>query len=77
VRYVLAGSVRKAGERLRITGEVVDATTGKLIWADRYEGALENVFSLQDSITLSLMTAIAPRMLRAEIARAQGRPTPI
>jgi adenylate cyclase len=75
VRYVLAGSVRKSGERLRITGEVVDATSGKVIWADRYEGALENVFSLQDSITLSVVTAIAPKMLQAEIARAQAKPT--
>jgi len=75
VRYVLAGSVRKAGERLRITGEVVDATSGKLIWADRYEGELENVFSLQDSITHSVVSAIAPRMLQVEIARAQAKPT--
>jgi adenylate cyclase len=75
VRYVLAGSVRKAGERLRITGEVVDATSDKLIWANRYEGALENVFNLQDSITLSVVAAIAPKMLQAEIARAQAKPT--
>jgi TolB-like protein len=75
VRYVLAGSVRKADGLLRITGEVVDATSGNLIWTDRYEGALENVFSLQDSITLSVVTAISPKMLQAEITRAQAKQT--
>src|SRR5262249_26055550 len=75
VRYVLAGSIRRASNRLRIGGEVVDVTTGGPIWADRYEGALENVFELQDDITSSTIAAIAPKMLHIEIARARAKPT--
>ena len=75
VRYVLVGSIRKASNRLRISGEVVDVTTGGPIWADRYEGALEDVFDLQDNITSSVIPAIAPKVLRIEIARAQAKPT--
>jgi TolB-like protein/class 3 adenylate cyclase/Tfp pilus assembly protein PilF len=75
VRYVLTGSVRKAGNRLRIGGEVVDVMTGGPLWADRYEGALEDVFELQDNITSSLIPAIAPKVLHVEIERAQAKPT--
>lgn len=75
VRYVLVGSVRKAGSRVRISGEVVDATTGGAIWADRIEGALEDVFDLQDNITSSIIPVIAPKVLQVEIARAQSKPT--
>ena len=75
VRYVLEGSVRKAGNRVRITGQLVDAATGNHIWADRYDSTLEDIFDLQDRVTTSVIGAIAPRLERAEIARAQHKPT--
>ena len=75
VRYVLEGSVRKSGGRLRITGQLVDTTTGNHIWADRYEGALEDVFDLQDRVTSSVVAVIEPKVRLAEIARAQAKPT--
>ena len=75
VRYVLEGSVRKAGGRLRITGQLVDTTTGNHIWADRYEGALEDVFDLQDRITSSVVAVIEPKVQQAEIKRAQAKST--
>jgi adenylate cyclase len=74
VRYVLEGSVRKAGGRLRITGQLIDSETGAHIWADRFEGALEDIFDLQDQITEKVVVAIAPRVEQAEIARAHRRP---
>jgi TolB-like protein len=74
VRYVLEGSIRKAGDRVRIAGQLVDATTGNHIWADRYESKLEDIFDLQDRVTVSVIGAIAPRLERAEIARAQRKP---
>lgn len=70
VRYVLEGSVRKSGGRLRTTGQLIDTTTGNHIWADRYEGALEDVFDLQDRITSSVVAVIEPKVRLAEIARA-------
>jgi adenylate cyclase len=60
VRYVLEGSVRKAGNRVRITGQLVDAATGNHIWADRYDSTLEDIFDLQDRVTTSVIGAIAP-----------------
>jgi adenylate cyclase len=75
VRYVLEGSVRKAGSRVRITGQLVDATTGGHIWADRFDGTLEDVFDLQDRVTASVVGAIEPRLQRAEIERAGRKPT--
>jgi adenylate cyclase len=75
VRYVLVGSIRKSSNRLRISGELVDVMTGGPVWADRFEGALEDVFDLQDRITSSIIAAIAPRVLHIEIARAQAKPT--
>jgi adenylate cyclase len=75
VRYVLEGSVRKAGSRVRITGQLVDAMTGGHIWADRFDGALEDVFDLQDRVTASVVGAIEPRLQRAEIQRAGRKPT--
>ena len=57
VRYVLEGSVRKAGSRLRITGQLVDAAKGAHLWADRFEGGLENIFDLQDQVTASVVGA--------------------
>ena len=75
VRYVLEGSVRKAGNRVRFTGQLIDATTGGNIWADRFDGALEDVFELQDQVTARLVGAIEPRLQRAEIERAGRKPT--
>jgi len=75
VRYVLEGSVRKAARRLRITAQLVDATTGMNLWADRFEGALDDVFELQDQVTASVVAAISPQLERAEIARAKRKPT--
>ena len=71
VRYVLEGSVRKAGARVRITGQLVDALSGMNLWADHFEGALANVFELQDQVTASVIGAIAPKVEGAEIERAR------
>jgi TolB-like protein len=75
VRYVLEGSVRKAANRVRITGQLVDALTGAHLWADRYDGGLEDIFDLQDQVTASVVAAIAPKVEQAEIERAQRKPT--
>ena len=75
VRYVLEGSVRKAGNRVRITGQLIEATTGRHLWADKFDGALEDVFGLQDQITTSVVGLIAPTLERAEIERARQKPT--
>lgn len=75
VRYVLEGSVRKASTRVRITGQLIDATTGVHVWADRFEGCLEDIFELQDQITASVVGSIAPQLERAEIERAKLKPT--
>ena len=75
VRYVLEGSVRKGGQRVRIIGQLIDAATGAHIWADRFEGTLEDVFDLQDQVTASVVGAIAPKLEQAEISRAKHKPT--
>jgi adenylate cyclase len=75
VRYVLEGSVRKAGSRVRITGQLIDATTGAHLWADKFEGELEDVFGLQDQVTMSVVGLIAPKVEQAEIERAKQKPT--
>jgi len=75
VRYVLEGSVRKAASRMRITGQLIDASTGTHLWADRFEGALEDIFDLQDQMTASVVGAIAPKLEQAEIERAKLKPT--
>ena len=74
VRYVLEGSVRKAGGHLRITGQLIDVTTGAHLWADRFDGALEDIFALQDRVTQQVIGAIAPEIERAEIDRASRKP---
>jgi adenylate cyclase len=74
VRYVLEGSVRKAANRLRITAQLVDATNGIHIWADRFDGATEDIFDLQDRLAEKVVGAIAPKVEQAEIARATRRP---
>ena len=73
VRYVLEGSVRKGGNRVRITAQLIDAATGNHIWADRYDGDLTDVFALQDEITKKVVAAIEPRLLEAEGIRSQNR----
>jgi adenylate cyclase len=73
VRYVLEGGVRKGGARLRITAQLLEAETGAHLWADRYDGALEDVFDLQDKITHSIVGIIEPNLRRAEIERAQRK----
>jgi TolB-like protein/class 3 adenylate cyclase len=73
VRYVLEGSVRKGGNRVRITAQLIDAATGNHIWADRYDGDLTDVFALQDEITKKVVAAIEPRLLEAEAGRLQSR----
>jgi TolB-like protein/Tfp pilus assembly protein PilF len=75
VRYVLEGSVRKAANRVRITGQLIDATTGTHLWADRFEGTIDDIFELQDQIAVSVVSAIAPQLERAEIERAKRKPT--
>ena len=75
VRYVLEGSLRKSGQRIRITGQLIDAATGGHIWADRFDGALEDIFDLQDHLTASVVGAIAPKLEQAEIERAKRKPT--
>jgi tetratricopeptide (TPR) repeat protein len=75
VRYVLEGSVRKAGGRVRITGQLIDAVNGAHLWANRFDGALEDIFSLQDQVTASVVGAISPKLEQAEIERARRKPT--
>jgi adenylate cyclase len=75
VRYVLEGSVRKASNRVRITGQLIEAATDRHLWADKFDGALEDVFGLQDQITSSVVGLIAPRLEQAEIERARQKPT--
>ena len=75
VRYVLEGSVRKAGGRVRITGQLIDAVTGAHLWADQFDGSLEDVFELQDKVASSVAGVIEPALQAAEAARSGGRPT--
>jgi TolB-like protein/class 3 adenylate cyclase len=76
VRYVLEGSVRKAGTRVRITGQLIDALTGTHLWADRFDGSLEDVFELQDRVAVSVAGVIEPALQAAEMLRcaADDRP---
>ena len=73
VRYVLEGSVRKGGNRVRITAQLIDAATSNHIWADRYDGDLTDIFALQDEITEKVVAAIEPKLLEAEGIRSQNR----
>ena len=75
VRYLLEGSVRKAGDRVRITGQLIEASTGVHLWAGRFDGALEIIFDLQDKVTASVVGAISPKLEQAEIDRAKRKPT--
>jgi adenylate cyclase len=73
VRYVLEGSVRKGGNRVRITAQLVDAATGNHLWADHFDGDLSDIFALQDEITRKVVAAVEPRLLEAESLRSQHR----
>jgi adenylate cyclase len=75
VRYLLEGSVRKSANRIRIAGQLIDVSSGMHLWADRFEGTIEDVFELQDQVTASVVGAITPRVQHAEIERARRRPT--
>jgi TolB-like protein len=75
VRYILEGSVRKAGGRMRITAQLIDATAGTHLWADRFDGSLEDVFDLQDKVASSVAGVIEPALQAAETARSVSRPT--
>jgi len=75
VRYVLEGSVRKSGQRVRITGQLIDAVTGAHLWADRFDGSLEEVFELQDQVASSIAGVIEPTLQAAEMRYAAERPT--
>lgn len=73
VRYVLEGSVRRAGQRVRITGQLIDAATGAHIWADRFDGGMEDIFDLQDNVTACVAGAIEPSLRKAEIERSRRK----
>ncbi len=75
VRYVLGGSVRKAQNRVRITGQLIDTATGAHIWADRFDGALDDIFELQDQVASNVVGAIEPKLRQSEIERAIRKPT--
>jgi TolB-like protein len=74
VRYVLEGSVRKTGNRVRITGQLIDTGTGAHIWADRFDGALDDIFELQDQVASNVAGAIEPKLRQSEIERASRKP---
>jgi adenylate cyclase len=73
VRYVLEGSVRRAGQRLRITAQLIEATSGAHLWADRFDGAVEDIFDVQDKITESVVVVIEPQIRHAEIERSRRK----
>jgi tetratricopeptide (TPR) repeat protein len=72
---VLEGSVRKGGNRVRVTGQLIDASTGAHIWAERFDGALKDIFDLQDEVTSKVVAALAPRIERAELDQARHKST--
>src|SRR5437667_97481 len=73
VRYVLEGSVRKAGTRVRIAGQLIDTATGAHLWADRFDGSLDDIFDLQDQVASSVAGAIEPKLRLAEIERSSRK----
>jgi len=73
VRYVLEGSVREAGQRVRITAQLIDAQSGSHLWADRFDGSLEDVFDLQDKVAIGAAGIIEPTLRQAEIERARRK----
>ena len=75
VRYLLEGSVRKSGNRVRITAQLVETETGAHVWADRFDGSLEHIFDLQDHVATSVAGVIEPILQAAEMRRSAARPT--
>jgi adenylate cyclase len=75
VRYILEGSVRKVANRVRITGQLIDAFTGAHLWADQFDGGIEDIFDLQDQVTINVVGAISPKLEQVEIDRAKRKPT--
>jgi adenylate cyclase len=75
LRYVLEGSVRKVGGRVRITGQLIDAAAGTHLWADRFDGALDDIFQLQDQVASGVVGAIEPKLRQSEIERTSRKPT--
>jgi len=75
VAYLVEGSVRKVGKRLRLTGQLIESANGMHLWAERFDGSLTDVFALQDRLTSSVVGSIVPRLSRAEVERAQRKPT--
>jgi TolB-like protein/Tfp pilus assembly protein PilF len=75
VRYVLEGSVRKASNQVRITAQLIDAASGGHLWADRFDGALEDIFELQDELTARVVGALTPKLEQAEIEKSRAKPT--
>ncbi len=73
VRYILEGSVRKASNRVRVTGQLIEAETGRHVWADRYDRTLDDVFAIQDELTMSVVAAIEPSLRQAEIERVKEK----
>jgi TolB-like protein/class 3 adenylate cyclase len=73
VRYVLEGGVQKSGQRVRITGQLIEAARGAHLWADKFEGKLQDAFELQDQVAISIVGAIAPRLIEAEVGRAKRK----
>src|SRR5438105_9673240 len=74
VRYILEGSLRKAGSRIRVTAQLVEAETGNQVWAERYDRDLADIFAVQDEISQAVTVAVAPRVDAAERRRALRRP---
>jgi TolB-like protein len=72
-RYVLEGSVRKAGNRVRITAQLIEAETNRHVWAERYDRSLDDIFALQDDITMSTVSSIEPSLRQAEIERVKRK----
>jgi TolB-like protein/Tfp pilus assembly protein PilF len=75
VRYVLEGSVRKSVNKVRISGQLIDCSTGAHLWADHFDGTIDDIFDLQDRVTARVVGALAPRLEQAEIERASRKPT--
>ncbi len=73
MRYVLAGSVRRSGNHVRVTGQLINAETAAHVWADRYDGTLDDIFTLQDEMTMSVVGAVEPTLRRAEVERARRK----
>src|SRR5262249_37554215 len=75
VRYVLEGSVRKASDRVRIACQLIDVSSGAHLWADHFDGSLEDIFELQDKVAVAVAGVIEPTLVSAEIRRSAQRPT--